>query len=116
MESVVSLIIFGVIYFFVHIIKKAFGDAAPAEDVDLPEDDEAPLYEEEYPAPEVVEAPKRKVPKKNVRKASKEATRTTASVPVPPEPNNEKKEHIRIDSRSEAKRAFIYSEIFNRKY
>ena len=60
------------------------------------------------PTPQPV-SPRRKTPKK-----TPPAFASNPSVPCkePPKPNKK----ITLDSREKAKRAFIYSEIFNRKY
>ena len=125
MESLFPLLVFGMIYAVVHIIKATL----PGN-----EDVEAEPVTEEYPAepdeygPEFEQAPQQVIyvepepkPKKRMRKrtvpSKKEPVRTTSGATVQQEAEKEaKKERITIKSGSEAKRAFIYSEIFNRKY
>lgn len=68
--------------------------------------EEAPAETE--PVRPVVVPPKRKPFK---AKAKPEPPKQDVSAPVSP-----KADKIRINTRKEAKRAFIYSEIFNRKY
>ena len=54
-------------------------------------------------------SPSRKAPKKK-------QSSPTINVPVVPAAASKKERKIGIGSREEARRAFIYSEIFNRKY
>ena len=119
------MLVFGMIYAVVHIIKATLPgnedvEAEPVTEVYSAEPDE---YEAEYeqvprqviyvePEPK----PKKRTPKRTVP-GRKEAVRTTSGAPVLQEAEKEtQKERITIKSGSEAKRAFIYSEIFNRKY
>lgn len=129
MGSLVSLLLFGAIYAVVYVVK----NLAPSGGKD------AKAFGEEFPEVEVLEpqpefvAPK---PEKTTGKRSSgtRQKRGGASKPVPqPQPQRpvEKKaaDHgpddekpaaesrlVRLNNKSEAKRAFIYSEIFNRKY
>lgn len=125
MESIISLVIFGMIYAVVYMIKAALSGNEGVEVKPLteeystepdecgPEFEQAPqqvIYVEPEPKPKK-RKPKRTVPSK------KEPVRTTSGAPVQQEAEKEtQKERITIKSGSEAKRAFIYSEIFNRKY
>ena len=125
MESLFPLLVFGMIYAVVHIIKATLPGN---EDVEAePVTEEYPAESDEY-GPEFEQAPQQVIyvepepkPKKRMRKrtvpSKKEPVRTTSGAPVQQEAEKEaQKERITIKSGSEAKRAFIYSEIFNRKY
>lgn len=125
MESLIPLLVFGMIYAVIHIIKAALPGN---EDVEAePVTEEYSAEPEEY-GPEFEQAPQQVIyvepepkPKKRMRKrtvpSKKEPVRTTSGAPVQQEAEKEaQKERITIKSGSEAKRAFIYSEIFNRKY
>ena len=129
MGSLVSLLLFGAIYAVVYVVK----NLAPSGGKD------AKAFGEEFPEVEVLEpqpefvAPK---PEKTTGKCSSgtRQKRGGASKSVPqPQPQRpvEKKAAahgqddekpaaesrlVRLNNKSEAKRAFIYSEIFNRKY
>lgn len=125
MESLIPLLVFGMIYAVVHIIKATLpgNEDVEAEPVTEEYSAEPDEYEAEYeqvprqviyvePEPK----PKKRMPKRTVP-GRKEAVRTTSGAPVLQEAEKgTKKERITIKSGSEAKRAFIYSEIFNRKY
>lgn len=119
------MLVFGMIYAVIHIIKAALPGN---EDVEAePVTEEYSAEPEEY-GPEFEQAPQQVIyvepepkPKKRMRKrtvpSKKEPVRTTSGAPVQQEAEKEaQKERITIKSGSEAKRAFIYSEIFNRKY
>lgn len=125
MESVISLVIFGVVYAAIYVIKAAFAgnddvEAKPIVEDSFPEVEELrPEYDEPQGQVVFVEPepkPKKRMPKRTVP-GKKEAVRTTDGGPVLQETEKlTKKERIAIKGSSEAKRAFIYSEIFNRKY
>ena len=113
METVLSLVVIAVIYSVVFVVKSLTSknpgvEAKPMMGEVFPE---IKIYGERLPQHE--EAPVRPV-KKNV-KMETAAKQPAAPVAVPAA---EKKELGRyaIKGKSEAKRAFIYSEIFNRKY
>ena len=115
MDSIISLVIFAGIYAIVYVIKAAFAGKAgvevePVTDEEYSSEEYQPVeYEEPVPYVEPVAKPKRNV--------LNEGVRTTTAVPVQQEvPVKEKKERISLKDTSEAKRAFIYSEVFNRKY
>lgn len=125
MESLIPLLVFGMIYAVVHIIKATLSGN---EDVEAePVTEEYSAEPDEY-GPEFEQAPQQVIyvepepkPKKRMRKrtvpSKKEPVRTTEGGPVLHKAEKEtQKERITIKSGSEAKRAFIYSEIFNRKY
>ena len=125
MDSIISLVIFAGIYAIVYVIKAAFAGKAgvevePVTDEEYSGEEYQPVeYEEPVPYVEPVAKPKKVTkakakPKKNVLN---EGVRTTTAVPVQQEaPVKEKKERISLKDTSDAKRAFIYSEVFNRKY
>ena len=50
------------------------------------------------------------------KKPSKAKSKPEPVVQVAPSSDNQKKDNIRLNTRREARKAFIYSEIFNRKY
>ena len=125
MESIISLVIFGMIYAVVYTIKAALSGNEGVEVKPLTEeystepDEYGPEFEQTpqqviYVEPEP--KPKKRMPKRTVP-SKKEPVRTTEGGPVLHKAEKEtQKERITIKSGSEAKRAFIYSEIFNRKY
>lgn len=125
MESIISLVIFGMIYAVVYMIKAALSGNEGVEVKPLTEeystepDEYGPEFEQTpqqviYVEPEP--KPKKRMPKRTVP-SKKEPVRKTSGAPVQQEAEKEtQKERITIKSGSEAKRAFIYSEIFNRKY
>lgn len=125
MESIISLVIFGMIYAVVYMIKAALSGKEGVEVKPLTEeystepDEYGPEFEQApqqviYVEPEP--KPKKRMPKRTVP-SKKEPVHTTSGAPVQQEAEKEtQKERITIKSGSEAKRAFIYSEIFNRKY
>ena len=125
MESLIPLLVFGMIYAVVHIIKATLpgNEDVEAEPVTEEYSTEADEYEPEFEQapPQVIYVepepkPKKKMPKRTVPN-KKVSVRTTEGGPVLHEVEKDtKKERITIKSGSEAKRAFIYSEIFNRKY
>ena len=112
------MLVFGMIYAVVHIIKATLPgnedvEAEPVTEEYSAEYEQVPrqvIYVEPEPKP------KKRTPKRTVP-GRKEAVRTTSGAPVMQEAEKgTQKERITIKSGSEAKRAFIYSEIFNRKY
>lgn len=125
MESIISLVVFGTIYAVVYIIKAALSGNKDVEEKSVTEeysteaDEYGPEFEQAPPQVIYVEPepkPKKKMPKRTVTN-KKDSVRTTEGGPVLHEVEKDtKKERITIKGSSEAKRAFIYSEIFNRKY
>lgn len=125
MESLIPLLVFGMIYAVVHIIKATLPgnedvEAEPVTEEYSAEPDEYEAEYEQVPRQviyvELEPKPKKRMPKRTVP-SKKEPVRTTSGAPVQQEAEKEtQKERITIKSGSEAKRAFIYSEIFNRKY
>lgn len=125
MEGIISLVIFGMIYAVVYMIKAALSGNEGVEVKPLTEeystepDEYGPEFEQApqqviYVEPEP--KPKKRMPKRTVP-SKKEPVRTTEGGPVLHKAEKEtQKERITIKSGSEAKRAFIYSEIFNRRY
>ena len=121
MESIISLVIFAGIYAVVYVIKAALAGKAgvevePVTDEEYSGEEYQPMeYEEPVPYMESVAKPKKVTKAK--KSVSNEGVRTTMATPVQQEaPVKEKKERISLKDTSEAKRAFIYSEVFNRKY
>ena len=136
MGSLVSLLVFGAIYAVVYVVKnlapsggkdaKVFGEEFPEVEVLEP----APVPEFVAPAPEKT-SKKRSSRAKQKRVWNGSASGTVpkpqprpvqpvaAEIPVPEKSEGEaaaKERLVRLHGKSEAKRAFIYSEIFNRKY
>ena len=122
MGSLVSLLVLGAVYSIVYVVKnlggndggKVFGEGFPTVEMLEPEQEQDTVP----PVPPVV-VPVRAAEKHLQRK--KDALRAAHSI-VPPAADDKtgepvKKERLaRLGSKSEAKRAFLYSEIFNRKY
>lgn len=136
MGSLVSLLLFGAIYAVVYVVKnlgsstgdgkQVFGESFPEVEVLEP----APVPEFVAPAPEKT-SKKRSSRAKQKRVWNGSASGTVpqpqprpvqpvaAEIPVPEKSEGEaaaKERLVRLHGKSEAKRAFIYSEIFNRKY
>ena len=132
----VSLLLFGAIYAVVYVVKnlgsstgdgkQVFGESFPEVEVLEP----APVPEFVAPAPEKT-SKKRSSRAKQKRVWNGSASGTVpqpqprpvqpvaAEIPVPEKSEGEaaaKERLVRLHGKSEAKRAFIYSEIFNRKY
>ena len=136
MGSIVSLLVLGAIYSIVYVVKnlgsstgegkQVFGESFPEVEVLEP----APVPEFVAPAPEKT-SKKRSSRAKQKRVWNGSASGTVpqpqprpvqpvaAEIPVPEKSEGEaaaKERLVRLHGKSEAKRAFIYSEIFNRKY
>lgn len=136
MGSIVSLLVLGAIYSIVYVVKnlgsstgegkRVFGESFPEVEVLEP----APVPEFVAPAPEKT-SKKRSSRAKQKRVWNGSASGTVpqpqprpvqpvaAEIPVPEKSEGEaaaKERLVRLHGKSEAKRAFIYSEIFNRKY
>ena len=121
MGTIISLVIFGAVYCFIYIAKNfspapkeegmTFGENFPT--VELLEPAEEPAGEEPLKEmPTVAQsAPAKAVVQKRPDVDRSPQTRSP-EVLVPAK----KERLIRLNSKSEAKRAFLYSEIFNRKY
>ena len=138
MGSLVSLLVLGAIYSIVYVVKnlgsstgegkQVFGESFPEVEVLEP----APVPEFVAPAPEKT-SKKRSSRAKQKRVWNGGASGTIpqpqprpcpvqpveAEMPVPEKSEDEAaagERLVRLRGKSEAKRAFIYSEIFNRKY
>ncbi len=136
MGSIVSLLVLGAIYSIVYVVKnlgsstgegkRVFGESFPEVEVLEP----APVPEFVAPAPEKT-SKKRSSRAKQKRVWNGSASGTVpqpqprpvqpvaAEIPVPEKSEGgaaAKERLVRLHGKSEAKRAFIYSEIFNRKY
>ena len=136
MGSLVSLLVLGAIYSIVYVVKnlgsstgegkQVFGESFPEVEVLEP----APVPEFVAPAPEKT-SKKRSSRAKQKRVWNGSASGTVpqpqprpvqpvaAEIPIPEKSEGEaaaKERLVRLHGKSEAKRAFIYSEIFNRKY
>ena len=127
MGSLISLLVFGAIYSIVYVVKRLsppqdggkqiFGEAFP--EIEMPEP------QPEYVAPAREAAPERhpSKPERKPRGASQpqpQPVRPVAAEEAAFDKNEEKpatgKSLVRLGNKSEAKKAFIYSEIFKRKY
>ena len=120
MESMLSLLLIGAIYSVVYVVKSlrtpadkggapVFGESFPTIEVLGPERPDAAAV----PQPPVAE--RHAAPAKPRTRANEPSLRVVA--PVMQEEKQEKRGRLaKISNRSEAKRAFLYSEIFNRKY
>lgn len=127
MGSLVSLLVFGAIYSIVYVVKRlsppqdggkqVFGEAFPEIEMQEPQP--------EYVAPAREAAPERhpSKPERKPRGASQpqpQPVRPVAAEEAAFDKNEEKpatgKSLVRLGNKSEAKKAFIYSEIFKRKY
>lgn len=94
--------------------KKEESTASPQEVLEdmfpeLEQETEMPMVEPMVQQPVIRK--KKKTPKKE-----KAPIIEKASTPPPPKPLGQADKKIRLHSKEEARRAFIYSEIFNRKY
>ena len=117
MGTIISLVIFGAVYCLIYIAKnfasapkefeQGFGENFPT--VEILE----PVLEEPVKAePAVVPPAPAKVAVQKRPDVDRSPQTRSSEVPVPAK----KERLIRLNSKSEAKRAFLYSEIFNRKY
>ena len=136
MGSLVSLLVLGAIYSIVYVVKNLSSSRSEGKRVFGESFPEVEVLE---PAPEFVAPAPEKTSKKRASRAKQKRAwsgGTSESIPQPqpdtrpvrpvaadkrvPEKNEEEvvvEEHlVRLGSKSEAKRAFLYSEIFNRKY
>ena len=142
MGSLVSLLVLGAIYSIVYVVKnlgsstgdgkQVFGESFPEVEVLEP----APVPEFVAPAPEKTSkkrssrAKQKRVwsggtsgsvpqPHPQPQPQPRPVQPVAAEIPVPEKSEGEaaaKERLVRLHGKSEAKRAFIYSEIFNRKY
>ena len=77
------------------------------------------LSDEEQTAPQVAAPPVPPAPPATERKQRTVAAQVKAQpkrIPNPPRPADHPQERITLDTAEEARKAFIYSEIFQRKY
>lgn len=127
MGSLVSLLVLGAIYTVVYVVKRlsppqdggkqVFGEAFP--EIEMPE-----------PQPEYVAPARNAAPEGRSSKPERKRRGASQPQPQPVRPvaaeeaafdKNEEKQaagerFVRLGNKSEAKKAFIYSEIFKRKY
>lgn len=121
MGTIISLVIFGAVYCFIYIAKNF--SSVPKE--------EGMAYGENFPTVEILEPaevlageePVKEVPTVVQPAPAKETVQKRPDVGRPSQTRSpevqvpaKKERLVRLDSKSEAKRAFLYSEIFNRKY
>ena len=120
MGNLISLLVVGVVYLLAYLIKNRLSKIKAAEPVDVMDES---FQQINMPEPETVAAVTKK--KDAGRKKSpllhgegeavgNKEHRSTSDSSVEKEQSKDRR--FGIAGRSEAKRAFIYSEIFNRKY
>ena len=134
MGSLVSLLLLGAIYSIVYVVKtlrttpekdggQLFGESFPTIEVLEPEQERESVFPVEPSVAEPAASPAA-TPKVRARHRGASAGRPSNSVQAMAQ---EKKDTglesvprhgaaVKLNSKSEAKRAFLYSEIFNRKY
>lgn len=122
METIISLLVVGVIYSAIYVVKRLISKSVDAAG--------APVMGEPFPHIEVLEteergpgesplkreAGRRKTPEfgeKESRTAHENRSTSDSSSSADDKPKGKR---FSISDKSEAKRAFIYAEIFNRKY
>ena len=123
MGSIVSILVFSAIYLVIYVAKNLIsspGDASknvmgesfpsiePLEQEDVPFSEQpvitAHVFDDEKPQKKQSQKPSPYIPeKKQVEQPADE-------------PKEHKERLVKLQSKSDAKRAFLYSEIFNRKY
>lgn len=120
MESIVSIVALIAIYSLIAIVKVVFSKDGGVE--------AKPDIGEAFPSIEPLDPIEEPSPVKNTSKKSTVRTFCTApdnrriflnpgtEEPKPASNENQKADKIMMKSKSDAKRAFIYSEVFNRKY
>ena len=126
MGSLVSLLVLGAIYAVVYVVKNlapSGGKGAQLFGEEFPEVEVLEPQQQPQPQPEFVAAMPEKRPVKPKQKRGGASKPVSQPQPVHPveEGKDDKKPAsegrlVRLNNKSEAKRAFIYSEIFNRKY
>lgn len=117
MGSLVSLLVLGAIYAITYVVKnlggkedgRSFGESFPTIEVLEPELPEATAVQQ-HP---VVE--RHAAPAKSRTRVNEPSLRVVAPA-VKEEKQGKRERLVKIGNKSEAKRAFLYSEIFNRKY
>ena len=119
MEDIIQILIFVgamVIAVVGQIAKNKKKPAMPSSGEileDIFPDIEAAQEPTDVPSPQPLR-PKKKVSKRNYRETKPAPMPDAVSTPTPASPKPTQK--VRISTREEARRAFIHSEIFNRKY
>lgn len=133
MESLISLVVLGVVYSVIYVVKSMLsrsedvvaspmtGEAFPQVDVLEPSDDAGQSYVYEEPKQSATTQPAPVQAKKKEFIPHKHPVNVQRATPdLPPVPTvmsgNRKENRFNLSGKSEARRAFIYSEIFNRKY
>jgi hypothetical protein len=125
MGSLISLLVLGAIYSIVYVVKRL----SPPQDGGKQVFGEAfPEIEMQEPQPEYVAPAREAVPERHPSKPERKHRGASQPQPVRPvaaeeaafDKNEEKQatgeRFVRLGNKSEAKKAFIYSEIFKRKY
>lgn len=113
MEAVLSILVLAVIYSVVFVVKSLTSKNPGVE--------AKPLMGEVFPEIKIYGEPlqqREDVPQTPVKKIVKTEVASRQPAPTVTTPAVEKKGHgkFAIKGKSEAKKAFVYSEIFNRKY
>lgn len=121
MSTIVTLLLFGAIYSIVYVVKnlasppgdagrKVFGENFPSVEI-LEPDESVPVS----PSAEPARTPDG-IGQQRHRPAKPVAPSAPDKKPQEQVVKERKERLVKLQNRSEAKRAFLYSEIFNRKY
>ncbi len=118
MDEIIQIVLYVGIMVVIAVLQYGKNKTKPVLTSPQPETDEEEAMEEVFPtfappAESVHPAPQRKASR--TKKKEQTSFKPVASTPVAPKPVQQTPK-IRLNTREEAKRAFIYSEIFNRKY
>ena len=128
MDSIIPLVVVGAIYMIVFVVKnlgassgngdaRPIGENFPAIEILEPEQDDtgpvaSPIVQDAARVASSAPVAQREKTSERARQAA-----TTMAVPGGGDARGGKKERlVRLADKSDAKRAFLYSEIFNRKY
>lgn len=123
MGSILSILIFGAVYLIIYVVK-SLGSAPGKVDGKRTLGENFPQFEvlepqQEYSVPEVPASVARHVDAARQRNTGA-PHKAPAAVSSAPEKKTEaaarKERLVKIENKADAKRAFLYSEIFNRKY
>ena len=123
MESIISILIFGAVYLIVYVIKNLGSAPAKADGKRAVGENFPPIEvlepQQEYSVPESPVSVARHVDAARQRNTGA-PQKAPAAVSSAPEKKTEaaarKERLVKLENKADAKRAFLYSEIFNRKY
>ncbi|MBO7238867.1 MAG: hypothetical protein J6V23_00095 [Bacteroidaceae bacterium] len=117
MSSIVSILVLGAIYSIIFVVKSLRSN---------PEKGNGSVFNEGFPVIEVLEPETEyTAPVTSTKEFKEKAECVTTCAPQTVEPGVAERETdekagdgrlVKLNSKSDAKRAFLYSEIFNRKY